>query len=320
MCGLFGFLHYGRNKIKDLSYITNVLAEEAAARGTDATGIAYNLKGKLCIDKNSKSAYDMTFKHSNNVTALTGHTRHSTQGDKKFNYNNHPFYGSCSNTKFALAHNGVLINDKDLKQEYMLPKTKIETDSYVAVQLLEHKDKLDFESLKFMTENVEGSFSFSVLDSNNNLYLIKGDSPLSILHFPKEKIYIYASTEEILWKALIETDLFIDIKDNNYEQVKISDGDILRVALYKEPQFAVAHLLGTSLIVEVKRELAEVIVLIVRRYLDDGIGSAVTIVTVLFLSGQVLLVLIEIGDAELEVLSLGSVPTGRELHQDHQQQ
>lgn len=56
MCGLFGFLHYGRNKIKNLSYITNVLAEEAAARGTDATGIAYNLKGKLCIDKNSKSA------------------------------------------------------------------------------------------------------------------------------------------------------------------------------------------------------------------------------------------------------------------------
>ena len=81
-----------------------------------------------------------------------------------------------------------------------------------------------------MAENVEGSFSFSVLDNSNNLYLIKGDSPLSILHFPKEKIYIYTSTEEILWKALIETDLFIDIKDNNYEQIKISDGDILRIS------------------------------------------------------------------------------------------
>ena len=230
MCGLFGFLHYGRNKIKNLSYITNVLAEEAAVRGTDATGIAYNLKGKLCIDKNSKSAYDMTFKHSNNITALIGHTRHSTQGDKKYNYNNHPFYGSCGNTKFALAHNGVLINDKDLKQEYKLPKTKIETDSYVAVQLLEYKDKLNFDNLKFMAENVEGSFSFSVLDNGNTLYLIKGDSPLNILHFPKEKIYIYASTEEILWKALIETDLFLDIKENNYEQVKISDGDILRIS------------------------------------------------------------------------------------------
>ena len=96
--------------------------------------------------------------------------------------------------------------------------------------LLEYKDKLDFGSIKFMAENVEGSFSFSVLDNGNNLYLIKGDSPLSILHFPKEKIYIYASTEEILWKALIETDMFIDIKDSNYEQVKISDGDILRIS------------------------------------------------------------------------------------------
>ena len=133
-------------------------------------------------------------------------------------------------TKFALAHNGVLINDKDLKQEYKLSKTKIETDSYVAVQLLEYKEKLNFDGIKFMAENVEGSFSFSVLDNGNNLYLIKGDSPLNILHFPKEKIYIYASTEEILWKALIETDLFIDIKDNNYEQIKISDGDILHIS------------------------------------------------------------------------------------------
>lgn len=76
MCGLYGFLHYGNNKIKYLSNITNALAEEAAIRGTDATGIAFNDKGRLSILKESKSAYKLNFKHSDNITALIGHTRH----------------------------------------------------------------------------------------------------------------------------------------------------------------------------------------------------------------------------------------------------
>lgn len=238
MCGLFGFLHYGEGDIKNLSSITNALAEESAVRGTDATGIAYNLKGKLHIDKNSKSAHDITFKHSDKIVALIGYTRHSTQGSEKSNFNNHPFYGRCENTKFALAHNGVLINDKELKRKYKLPKTKIETDSYVAVQMIENAKKLDFDSLKFMAESVEGSFNFSIIDSRNSLWLIKGDNPLHILNFPKEKMYVYASTEEILWRALIETEMFESIKLGSYEQVKIGGGDILRISADGELEYA----------------------------------------------------------------------------------
>ncbi|MGN0150275.1 MAG: class II glutamine amidotransferase [Clostridia bacterium] len=229
MCGLYGFLHYGDREIKYLSNITNALAEEAAVRGTDATGIAFNENGRLNILKDSKSAYILNFKHSDNIHAVIGHTRHSTQGSEKKNYNNHSFSGRCRNARFALAHNGVLINDKDLRKQYRLPKSKIETDSYIAVQLLEYKKKLNADSIKFMAEAVEGSFSFSILDSNNTIWLVKGDSPLSILHFPDLKLYVYASTEEILWKALIETDLFYELKRRKYEDVKITDGDILNI-------------------------------------------------------------------------------------------
>lgn len=229
MCGLYGFLHYGDNEIKNLSVITNALAEESAIRGTDATGIAFNDKGRLSILKESKSAYKLNLKHSDNITAVIGHTRHSTQGSEKRNYNNHPFSGRCQNTRFALAHNGVLMNDRDLHKQYRLPKSKIETDSYIAVQLIEHKKRLNAESIKFMAEAVEGSFSFSILDSNNSIWLVKGDSPLSILHFPDLKLYVYASTEEILWRALIETDLFCELKNGEYENVKIIDGDILKI-------------------------------------------------------------------------------------------
>ena len=43
----------------------------------------------------------------------------------------------------ALAHNGVLYNDKELRRKQHLPPTPIETDSYIAVQLLEQGQQLD---------------------------------------------------------------------------------------------------------------------------------------------------------------------------------
>lgn len=116
MCGLFGFLNYSGKNIQNLKELTNALAEQAAERGTDATGIAFNGKGGMCVLKDAKSAFQISFNHNDNVKALIGHTRHSTQGSEKKNYNNHPFLGECKNTIFALAHNGVLYNDDELKK------------------------------------------------------------------------------------------------------------------------------------------------------------------------------------------------------------
>ncbi len=78
-----------------------------------------------------------------------GHTRLATQGDKENNYNNHPFYGKADKA-FAFAHNGVLYNDTVLRKSYNLPKTNIETDSYVAVQLIEKPQKSIFKTLTSM--------------------------------------------------------------------------------------------------------------------------------------------------------------------------
>ena len=118
MCGLFGFSRYGNEEIKGLSKLTNTLAVESAIRGTDATGIAFNNNGCLKIFKDSKSAYKIDFKHPDDVVALTGHTRHATQGSVKKNYNNHPFKGTYKGFNFALCHNGVLSNDKSLRISY----------------------------------------------------------------------------------------------------------------------------------------------------------------------------------------------------------
>ena len=229
MCCLFGFYHYGGGEIDKLSRLTNLLAENATVRGTDAAGIAYNDRGKLIIHKEAKAAYNIDFKHPESAVCVTGHTRHATQGDKKKNYNNHPFAGACKNLKFALSHNGVLINDADLKKQYHLPKTKIATDSYISVQLLEKKKQLNVDSVKFMAESISGSFAFSILDSADTLWLIRGDSPLSLVHLPKYRLYVYASTDEILYKTLVDTKLFNEIKIGSFEEITVRPGDILRI-------------------------------------------------------------------------------------------
>ena len=223
MCGLFGFVHYGENEFKNLSALTKTLAEYAAVRGTDATGIAY-VKNGIQIQKEARSAYTMSFKHPDNLKTLIGHTRHATHGSASKNYNNHPFFGKAGNTRFALAHNGVLMN-----YSLNLPKTKIETDSYLAVQLIEKQKKFSFDSIRFMAETVQGSFSFAILDDQNSIWLVKGDNPLSVLHFPEKKMYVYASTDEILYKAVVDSMLFADLKRGHFSEVPIDDGTILKI-------------------------------------------------------------------------------------------
>ena len=80
-----------------------------------------------------------------------------------------------------------------------------------------------------MAEQVHGSFAFTVLDGNDNLYLVKGDSPLCLLHFPQSQIYVYASTETILFKALVDTPLFRELKKGDYEEIPVLTGEILKI-------------------------------------------------------------------------------------------
>ena len=227
MCGLFGFTSYG-SPVKGVTGLTNTLAEYSAIRGTDATGIAYCTK-QLHINKEGKSAYAMNFKVPENVKALIGHTRHATSGDYKNNYNNHPFFGKAGSTRFALAHNGVLMSVDSTRRLYHLPESKIKTDSYLAVQLLEQEKSLTFDSIRKMTDKISGSFTFSIIDDRHNIWLIRGDNPLSILHFPEKRMYVYASTDEILYKSIIDSFLFDDLKHGKYEEIPITTGTILKI-------------------------------------------------------------------------------------------
>lgn len=226
MCALFGWLDYkGIVSCKLLKKLTQSLANAAEERGTDASGISYIHDGNVVIYKRPKPAHKIRFAAPDDTRAIMGHTRMTTQGNEKYNYNNHPFLGHAG-TSFALAHNGVLYNDKSLRREKQLPETFIETDSYIAVQLIEQQKKLDFSSLQFMAESVQGNFTFTVLDVENTLYIIKGNNPMCLLHFADLGLYVYASTESILAKALKK----INLLNVPFSKIEVTQGEILRIS------------------------------------------------------------------------------------------
>lgn len=226
MCCLFGFVDYGHQLSRKARHrLLSILSTACEDRGTDATGIAYNFDGRQHVFKRPIPAHLMWYRVPLEATTVMGHTRMTTQGSALRNENNHPFRGRAGNTNFSLAHNGILYNDKILQKEFKLPVSKIETDSYVAVQLVEKFGKMDFEGLQAMAEELEGSFTITALTERDELYFVKGNNPMCIYHYPAAKLYVYASTEEILKKAMLQAQLRL----GKVEKVNLFSGEILRI-------------------------------------------------------------------------------------------
>ena len=227
MCALFGYLDYGKRvPWKIMQKLVQALANASEVRGTHAAGIAYNYDDRLSIFKRPKPAHKLRFRIPEGTVAVMGHTRLTTQGNQKFNQNNHPFRGFAG-TEFALAHNGIVYNDELLRSQLQLPDTQIETDSYIAVQLIESQHELNFDSLRYTAEQVRGYFTFSVLDHQNNLWFVKGESPLYLIHLPALGLYVYSSTKEIMTAAFRQ----MPVKFPQFEVIAVTEGDLLRISV-----------------------------------------------------------------------------------------
>jgi hypothetical protein len=76
-----------------------------------------------------------------------------------------------------------------------------------------------------MAETVEGNFTFTILDNENSLYIVKGSNPMCLIHFGALGIYIYASTESIMKNALKK----VGFHKFDAEKVEVVEGDILKI-------------------------------------------------------------------------------------------
>ncbi len=235
MCCLFGILDYkGKLSVRQKNRLVTELAVSAEDRGTDATGIAYISRNRFHVYKRPLPAHNMRFFLPGDANIVMGHTRMTTQGNAKFNYNNHPFEATAGNTHFALAHNGVIFNDTSLRRSHGLPETKIETDSYICVQLLKAAGELNAKALGSMAEELLGSFTITVLDENGSLYFVRGDNPMALIHYPGLGLYVYASTEQILARALKRISFLAETP----VKVPMNSGDILKLTSAGKPTWS----------------------------------------------------------------------------------
>ena len=76
-----------------------------------------------------------------------------------------------------------------------------------------------------MAETVQGNFTFTVLDEDNSLYIVKGSNPMYLLHFEELGLYVYASTESIMMNALKK----VGMHNISHTIIKTVHGEIIKI-------------------------------------------------------------------------------------------
>ena len=225
MCGIFGLIDYKRIITdNEKNKILRNLAIVSQIRGIDATGYASADGTNLDIFKRNGPAFKHKYYVVENAITAIGHCRLSTNRSNKLNINNHPFKGYL-NGKFALIHNGVIINHKKLKSKLNLPKSKISTDSYVLVQLLEKSGKiLDNDCIKKALKNVKGTVAIAIINEAGDLFLFKSGSPLYCIRVEQLGLYIFASRKFILRIALYKY-----LQKYKYKEIRISKDELVHI-------------------------------------------------------------------------------------------
>lgn len=231
MCGLFGLVN--KNDFSNVEQILAALGKESEVRGGHATGIAYVNKDKeIKLRKDAIKAKEFSYHIHEGVKAIIGHTRYATKGSPKMNYNNHPFRNISES--FAFAHNGHIGNDTALRKKFSINTPVVETDSYIAVQLVDHFGGFNIDAIIKASEQVNGSFTFTFLDKEQNIWFVKNDSPLCLIEIPSLELFLYASTELIMTKALMQVEETKQVLLQHYEQLKDKN-------LEKSTDFIIRH-------------------------------------------------------------------------------
>ena len=181
MCGIVGYI--GEQKVAPI--LLDGLAK-LEYRGYDSAGIACIENGNIEIDKTKGRLADLSKKIDGGEhipsTIGIGHTRWATHG-KPSDENSHPHLSE--NGKFAIVHNGIIVNYDELKSELVKEgfSFRAETDTEVVANLLEKNDNGDFlETVKKTVDMLQGSYAFGILRSDrpDEFVAVRHASPLIV--------------------------------------------------------------------------------------------------------------------------------------------
>lgn len=156
MCGIFGVFSSQSINIKDFQLLT----EHAKRRGSDSSGLIYEDKDSITVEK---ADYNITKLLKKSYTSISsskfsvGHSRLITNGLT----DNQPV---IIDDELLLIHNGIVINFNDIyKNLNYEPQYKIDSESIIAC----YKSVRGLPALKiyeFLKQNVKGVFNICLID------------------------------------------------------------------------------------------------------------------------------------------------------------
>ena len=198
MCGIAGFSLTPNSKIKPRQ-LANAMLTAIEDRGYMASGYGWHHDGSQGWHSAAVPGSSLSLKYMPRKTRTAIlHTRLATHGSVNDNRNNHPVVSPNGN--IALVHNGVIYNHDQVRKQVdgFLP----DVDTSVIPAVIEQYGVNDINKLY-------GDAAIAWLDQRDpdTLHLARYQhSPLVIAHV-EDGSFLFASTEQLLWRVLIQLDL-----------------------------------------------------------------------------------------------------------------
>lgn len=265
MCSICGISFQKNNKIVNSAMICEILQNlliNCQARGRSATGVAIANNKRIVVIKNNLPAekfvktsqfkkfleqYICFNQEERNVPLIQiiGHCRMPTKGTPLNNENNHPIVTKS----FVGIHNGVIFNDDQLFNNYKNNFERDgEVDSEIIFKLIE-KYYADYRNMPkaIQSANSElfGGMACAFITTKNPylLWLFRHTSPVSILHYKKVGMIIFASSEEYI----IDATKKMSIGAASQISIQLHEGlgiDLFRNTMhhFKVPEFSGGHI------------------------------------------------------------------------------
>ncbi len=192
-CGIFGVFNSPIS-----SELTYYGLHALQHRGQEACGIVTCNKGEMFLKKGEGLITEVFTKNEqfHEGENAIGHVRYSTAGGNNIN-NVQPFLFRHSTGDFSLAHNGNIINSKELKLELEREGSIFQStsDSEILAHIMKKDQDLNrVEAIKRGLKKLQGGFAFLIM-THDRIYACRdknGLRPLS-LGIIGESTYILAS-------------------------------------------------------------------------------------------------------------------------------
>ncbi len=174
MCGIACYFG-GKRKA---SFLMDALSK-LQYRGYDSAGLASLNGGRFEVFKQIGEIAKLSKKLPDDMllSCALSHTRWATNGEvSKLNCHPHLSNGGV----WAVVHNGIIENYKQLKSELLNPP-KSQTDTAVVAEMLEEKNVQNISDFIDVMNVCEGSFALvATTNQEKNMFLAKRKSPLFV--------------------------------------------------------------------------------------------------------------------------------------------